>query len=188
MKIRCISRCLLVLAFGAWSGVAAAQAGTGTIAGVVLDSAGRAPLLDVQVTLQVGAGTRNARTIGGRTNPTGHYVIAGVPAGTFTVQARLLGYQPAQRSVTVADGQTVNLDFTLVQQTTVLNQIVTTGTPGEAQRRAIGNVVQTINSADISAVAPVPTVSQLIGDRTPGVIMLPPSGQVGTGSQSACAA
>jgi TonB-linked SusC/RagA family outer membrane protein len=99
------------------------------------------------------------------------------------VRARLIGYQPAEKTVTVQEGQAVTVDFTLVQQTAMLDQIVVTGTPGATQRRAIGNVVESLNASDVMAVAPAVSVGQMIGQRTPGLIVLPPSGQVGTGAQ-----
>src|SRR5213079_2765793 len=43
--------------------------------------------------------------------------------------------------------------------------------------------VESISAKDVLEVAPARTVDQLVGARTPGVIVLPSSGQVGTGAQ-----
>jgi TonB-linked SusC/RagA family outer membrane protein len=60
---------------------------------------------------------------------------------------------------------------------------VITGTGGVTQRRAVGNVIETIKAADVLEVAPARSVEQLVGARTPGLIVLPATGQVGTGAQ-----
>ena len=165
------------------AGAALAQQGTGSVTGVVTDSSGHGGIADVQVSVAPagvaeGPGVRGARTaIGGR------FTIGGVPAGTVVVRARLIGYQPAEKTVTVQAGQPVTVDLALIAQTAVLDQIVVTGTPGATQRRAIGNVVESIKATDVMAVAPVVNVDQMIGERTPGLIVLPASGQVGTGAQ-----
>ncbi len=72
-----------------------------------------------------------------------------------------------------------------MHQTALLDQVVVTGTAGATQRRAVGNVIESIKATDILTVAPVTTVDQLVEGRTPGLVVLPSSGQVGTGSQLA---
>jgi outer membrane cobalamin receptor len=94
-----------------------------------------------------------------------------------------LGYALKERAVTVAAGATATADFALVPRTTQLDQVVVTGTGGVVQRRAVGNVIESINAAEVLEVAPVRTVEELVGARTPGVIVLPATGQVGTGAQ-----
>jgi len=153
-------------------GVAQAPA---TITGRILDSLTQVPLAGVQV-LVVGQAE-------GRSNASGQYTVNGVRPGAVVVRARLLGHEPVERRFTVSAGETKTLDFALPRRTATLDQVVVTGTAGETQRRAIGNVVESINASDVLATAPVMSVGQVIGARTPGVIMLPPSGQVGTGSQ-----
>jgi TonB-linked SusC/RagA family outer membrane protein len=165
-----------------WSGVASAQgARGGTIVGEVNDSTLQRPLSNAQVFI-ASAGEALARQ-GTRTSADGKYTLGSVPAGTVTVRVRLVGYSPKERTITVVDGQTVTVDFALTQRTALLDQVVVTGTAGATERRAIGNVVETINADAVLAVAPVRSVEQLVGSRTPGLIVLPASGQVGTGAQ-----
>ena len=59
---------------------------------------------------------------------------------------------------------------------TQLNEVVVTGTGGAVERRAVGNVIETIKAEDVLAVAPARSVEQLIGQRTPGLIVLPAFG------------
>ncbi|HEX5437220.1 MAG TPA: SusC/RagA family TonB-linked outer membrane protein [Gemmatimonadaceae bacterium] len=167
----------------AFDASSADRALAGTITGQVLDSLQRRPIAGVQVYVVPVAGQGAASALGSVTGASGSYTITGVPAGEHVVRARLLGYAPAEQRVTVTDGAVATANFVLARQSVRLNQIIVTGTPGGTQRRAIGNVVGTINAADVLAVAPATDVDQLIGERTPGLIVLPSSGQVGAGAE-----
>ena len=159
---------------------AAAQGGTATISGQVTDSTAKAPLPGVEVFIGVdaGAGAQSART-----NAAGRYSFANVTPGTITVSVRLVGYAPKAQRVIARAGETATADFELSQRTTQLDQVVITGTGGVTQRRAVGNVIESIDAKNVMEVAPARSVEQLIGARTPGLIVLPAPGQVGTGAQ-----
>jgi TonB-linked SusC/RagA family outer membrane protein len=159
---------------------AAAQSGTAIVSGQVTDSTARAPLQGVEVFISADVGGVPLRTA--RTNPDGRYSISGVPAGTFSVNARLVGFAPKALRITTRDGQTTTADFALSQRTMQLDQVVITGTGGVTQRRAVGNAIESIEAAEVLEVAPARSVEQLIGARTPGLIVLPSTGQVGTGA------
>ena len=139
------------------------------------------PLVSAEVFVVQTAATAVQRGVRAAAN--GRYTLTGVPAGTVTIRVRLVGYQPKDRTITVVDGQTTTVDFALVPRSTQLDQVVVTGTAGATQRRAVGNVIESIKADEVLQVAPVRSVEQLIGSRTPGLIVLPPSGQVGTGAQ-----
>src|SRR5439155_3184322 len=64
-----------------------------------------------------------------------------------------------------------------------LGQVVVTGTGGAVERRSVGNVIETINAESVLETSAPRSVEQLIGARTPGVIVLPSTGQIGTGAQ-----
>ncbi|ODT03632.1 MAG: hypothetical protein ABS52_08480 [Gemmatimonadetes bacterium SCN 70-22] len=163
-----------------WAAPAAAQQGTGTVSGQVADSASRAPLVgaEIIVTGDAGAGVRTVRT-----GVNGRYTVAGLAPGAATVSVRLVGFAPRALRVTVRANETVTADFFLPAQTARLDQVVVTGTGGVTQRRAVGNVVESIDAKDVMAVAPARSVQEVIGARTPGLIVLPAAGQVGTGAQ-----
>jgi TonB-linked SusC/RagA family outer membrane protein len=162
------------------AGPAAAQGTGATMRGQVTDSAGRRPLADAEVYVVTDAGTIARST---RTNASGQYSMVGIPAGTHTARVRLVGFAPRAQRVTVTDGQTSVVDFVLGERLTQLNEVVVTGTGGATQRRSVGNVIETIKAEDVLAVAPARSVEQLVGARTPGLIVLPATGQVGTGAQ-----
>jgi iron complex outermembrane receptor protein len=102
----------LLLALLAASPLAAQS---GTLQGTVSDSAG-ATLPNASVTVE-GTGLRaTSRANGG-------YEVRGIPAGTYTVRARLIGYQAATARVAVPAGDVVRHDFTLRKSTVQLAPI-----------------------------------------------------------------
>jgi iron complex outermembrane receptor protein len=95
------------------AGPLAAQ--SGTLQGTVSDSAGN-PLANA-VVLVDGTGLRAV------TRTSGTYELRGVPEGTFTVRARLIGYGAASARVTIVASEVVRQDFTLGRSTVQLAPI-----------------------------------------------------------------
>ena len=87
----------------------------GTIRGRVADAAG-APLARALIAAE-GAGLRAT------SDEQGRYEIRGVPAGSYTLRARLLGYVPQTARVTVGEGATVQQDFALAAQAISLSPV-----------------------------------------------------------------
>lgn len=85
-----------------------ALAQNGLIRGHVADSSG-APLAHASVTMDA----QMARTT---TNERGAYELRGIPAGTWMVRARALGYRPGTLRVTVFAGAAARGDFALESQ------------------------------------------------------------------------
>jgi TonB-linked SusC/RagA family outer membrane protein len=148
---------------------------TGTVTGRVVQSGTVRPAGGAQVSIP-GTG------LGQVVNSEGRYLLLGVPAGEVTVRVQLLGFGTEEKRATVTAGQTVTVDFELTTQALSLDEIVVTGTAGGTQRRAIGNVVTSLNADAVIARAPIQNVDQLIGQRTPGVRLSTQTGQVGTGA------
>jgi TonB-linked SusC/RagA family outer membrane protein len=157
----------------------AAHAQTGRIAGQITDQASSRPLPDVEITV---VGSDGARTRA-RTDTAGRYVLANVAAGNLRLRARILGHVAQERSVTVRADETVTADFALPVKSIQLDQVVVTGTGGAIERRAVGNVIESIDADQVRQEAAPRNVEQLIGARSPGVIVLPATGQIGTGAQ-----
>src|SRR5690606_8982100 len=116
----------------------AAQA-QGTITGRVTQGSTMRPLAGAQVSIP-GSG------IGALANNEGRYLLVNVPVGQHTVRVEIIGFGTQEQQVTVAQGQTASLDFQLETQALGLDEIVVTGTAGGQQRRAIGNVVGSLNT------------------------------------------
>lgn len=91
------------LAFLLGAGSLAAQEETGKLEGAVRDSLG-SPIASAQIYF---VGTAYAAL----SDPRGHYFINNIPAGTWSVLARFLGYHPVRtEGLKILGGQTVTLD------------------------------------------------------------------------------
>jgi TonB-linked SusC/RagA family outer membrane protein len=148
---------LLVLALLP-AGTAAAQ-GTGQISGVVTDGAG-APVAGVAVAVQ---GT----TRGDQTSADGRFTITAVPAGARQVKASKIGFAEQTRAVTVAAGQTANLDFQLTAQVVQLEQVVAVGY-GTARKQDVTGAVASVQAEALREI-PTPSVGEALKGRIAGV-------------------
>lgn len=171
-----LARRLAVLASLVGAQVVCAQGGApaGSITGRVTDAAAGAPLPGVTLQLE---GTR----LGAGTTNDGRYRIAGVQAGTYTLVARRIGYNPQRQSVTVAGTGEVVANFQLQSSPIALDQVVITGTAGAQERRAIGNSVTTISASEELSKSAAPNLGTLLNARASGVTILPRSGRLGAG-------
>ena len=152
--------------------VLAAQGGT--VTGQVTDSRSGAPVGAVQVFIQ-------ALDLGGLSQQNGRYLLQNVPAGTHQLSVARIGYRTISQQITVGGG-TVEQNFTIAIQALALDEIVVTGTAGGTQRRAIGNVVGQVRASEITEIAAITNMQDLMGGREPGLSFMRGSGMVGTGS------
>jgi len=151
-------------------GTAAAQ---GVIEGEVTAQSTGDPLPGVNVTIP-------ALQIGAATGANGGFAITEVPSGEHEVRARFVGYQTVTKTVEVSEGETVTLDFRLRQSTREMDEVVVTGTGGQAQRREIGNSISQIGSDALEEV-PDGSFGDVLQGRIAGASVLSNSGQVGAG-------
>ncbi len=121
--------------------------------------------------------------LGSLSEGNGSYTIENVPAGTHTVTVQRLGFRQIEQAVTVAGGQTVQVDFELETEALSLDAVVVTGTAGGSQVRAIGNLVERVGVPDIATEAPVQTVEDVLTGRIPGVMLLGQPNSAGDGAQ-----
>ncbi len=147
---------------------------TGTITGEIRDASSGAPISQVQVFL-TGTG------LGTLTSAQGRFTLANVPAGSYTLRSARIGYQQGSREITVAAGETLTLELTMVTQVLGLDELVVTGTAGAARRREVGNTVSQIDMTNV--VEPPANMDALLQSRVTGMTVTPGSGSVGSGSQ-----
>ena len=155
-----ISRFLCLLAVVAAPLVARAQ--TGTIAGRVSDSTNAAPLAGATVSALTGMSVAGSATSG----EDGSFRIVNLPAGTYVVAVRQLGY--TERRVTgvrVDAGGTTQLNVQLVATTTQLNPVVVSG--GRGQPEKILDSPNSISVIETREIAERPTVT--VADHLKGV-------------------
>ncbi len=150
-----------------------AAQGTGRIVGTVTDSASGRPIGDAQVSI---GGSR----MGATTDNQGRYSIVNVPAGPRILDVRRIGYQPsAPRTVTVTEGATLTVNFTLREAALSLQAIVTTGVVDPTSGTRVPFTVGRVSAENL----PVPAANALeaIQGKIAGVTVVP-SGQPGSGT------
>jgi len=135
-----------------------AQQPTGTIRGRVSDGGTQQALAGATVTV----GSRGALT-----QADGRYVITGVPAGTDTLRARMLGYAPGAQPVTVTGGDTVVVDIALTAQAVGLAEMVVVGY-GEQSAGNIAGAVKQLTSNEFNT-GRIVSPQQLIQSKVAGV-------------------
>ena len=89
------------------------------------------------------------------TNSAGEWAISGLQGGVYRISVRHVGYQPANRDVTVTPGQTAETSVVLNATQTALSEVIVTSGQGAAPRPAAG--------ARAKTAAPAPAV-----DAPPG--------------------
>ncbi len=136
----------------------AAQTG-GTIKGKVTNEKGE-PVVGASVLLSgVDRGTM--------VDLSGNYSITGIKPGNYTIQISAVGFQPVTRSIAVAEGQTLELNYQLKAGNSSLNEVVVTGYSRQSKRDVTG-AASTI-SADVIAQTPVTSVENVLQGRVAGV-------------------
>lgn len=146
---------------------------TGTVEGEVVSARTGQPLANAQVYIP---GTNIGR-LSGRD---GRFSIPNVPVGETVVRVQMLGYARADRTATVRAGETVSLNYQLEREAVGLDEVVVTGTAGQARRREVGNTIAQINVPDVTE--PVINMDGLLAGRAAGVEVPLPTGQAGSGS------
>ena len=149
--------------------------GAQQLTGRVTDDQSGQPVPAVQVFI---AGAN----IGALSQQNGRFLLLNVPAGTHTLTAQRIGYGTVSQEITVAAGETVVVDFVLREQALAMDEIVVTGVPGGNRRRAVGNVVSTVNASELTETRSIPMIENLLAGRTAGVNMNSTDGQIGTGA------
>ena len=163
---------VLFLLIGGSAEPLAAQQGTGVISGNVLADQSLRPLAGAQVGV---VGTR----IGAVSDANGRFRLTGVVGDSVSLDVRLIGFQPRKAVARVGDS---NVRVLLTEVAVSLDQVVVTGTAGLTEQRAMGNLLEKVQTEDVLRTAPVVTSQQLLQARVPGLIVLPGSGNIGTGS------
>lgn len=140
-------------------GLASAQA---ILSGQIIDKTNREPLIGVTVylpTLQKGA----------LTDTLGRYRLPDVPAGSYKVEARFLGYKVPVRTIRFLDGETT-ADFILEPEAAQLQEVVVTGlTTGSTVKDSPVPIMtynkiqwlQTSSTNLVDAVGKLPGMSQI---------------------------
>jgi TonB-linked SusC/RagA family outer membrane protein len=166
---------VLVSAAGQVTVVPAEERQLGSLVGRVSDAATLLPVVGAALSLD---GTR----YGAVTDDSGRYRLHNIPAGTYDVIVRRIGYARTTQPVVVISDQVVTLDVALAAAATALDRIFTTGVPTATSARTLGNSVTTIDAEEETRKANTVNVTELLQARAPGVTVLPGGGTSGTGA------
>ena len=146
---------ILILSAGVFLRPAAGfpqKADTGTISGYVYDQASGEALIGANVFL---AGT----TIGGSSNVSGYFVITGIPQGTYTIEARYIGYKPFSREIHINAGETHKLRIDLEQSIINMQTVVVTADSGRISERLFNKPVSQLEM-DARALNRIPQIAE----------------------------
>jgi TonB-linked SusC/RagA family outer membrane protein len=88
------------------------------------------------------------------------------------VRVLRVGYTEQKKSVTVAPGASVTVDFVLEPAIVKLQEIVTTAT-GQQRKVELGNTVAVIDASKKVAEMPIHTMNDLLVAKAPGLAVLP---------------
>lgn len=136
-----------------------AHAQTGTIRGRITSDVSGQPLSGVAVSF----GARSTQT-----RQDGTYVLTGVPVGTGTLRARLIGYAPGARNVTAVSAVSAQIvDLALTASAVGLSDIVVTGY-GEQRAGNITGAVTQVSAAQFNT-GRVISPEELIRGKVAGV-------------------
>ena len=153
--LRLVPACLALMMVA--SGASLAQ--KGKIEGKVSDQNGE-PIPYANV-LMVGTNW------GAASNASGEFVILNAPAGTYTLQVRVIGYRTQSAEVTITEGQTVRQDFTLATDILQMDEVVSTATRMGRPQRETTVSMSVVTETMIRGLQPSSTADVLA--RIPGV-------------------
>lgn len=134
----------------------------GQLSGLVTDATNGRPIAGVVVRLE-------EASLATSTGSEGTYRFRAVPAGTYTLTARQVGYEKLVRTVVVTDGVEGRSDLPMIRTPTILEQVVTTGTLIPTEAKAIPTPISVI-SADQIAQQHAATMMAIIRQAVPTVV------------------
>jgi len=144
------------------SAIIVRQASPSVVRGHVLNSHTGAPIPGATIVI-VGLWHR------GTTTDSGAFRLDSVPNGTFTVEARLLGYHPLPQTVTVTQASRQTVEFRVEQFTGELERVVVTGTVTPTLVADIPTPISVITSDEI-AQQHMTRVDEIFRGQVPGSI------------------
>ena len=156
---------VLIFLLGMASAVPHGAAGQAAITGLVVDARTSQPLPTVQVFV-------SDLDVGALTQANGQYLLSDVPVGTHTLTVQRLGYRSLSQQVTVTADETVAMDFGLTREALALEEILVTGTAGQARRREIGNSIAQVNLGELVESEVITGVEDLLTARVPGLTVM----------------
>ncbi len=155
------------LSFGA--GKMMAQ--TGTIKGKIIDQQTKLTLPGATVVIE---GT----ALGAAADVDGNYTITNVPAATYRLTGRFIGYQPLTRTVQVKEGETLTENFALAPVGYTTNPVVVTAIGTEKSRAQMGTSVSSVSGQTLT-MSGANDISSALAGQAPGLTTISSNGDPG---------
>lgn len=152
-------RLLCLVSFLCAAATLGAQGQPGRVTGRVSDADANAPLPRASVVV---TGTR----LGTQTRPDGSFTIFGVAPGTYRVRVTLIGYSPAEQTVTIAPGGSAVANFAVHRVAATLSQVVVIGYGTQRRSDLTGSVSSVAPNVEQTAIT---SVEQTLQGTAPGV-------------------
>jgi TonB-linked SusC/RagA family outer membrane protein len=150
---------------------ALAAQGTGTISGIVTDSAG-APLASARVSI-------DGTTAAAGTSEQGRYTLRGIAVGQRVVRARLLGYRVQEQTITVTAGASITVNFRLARSPLELERVVVSTGYGVQQKANVTGATEVVAGEEITK-RPVSNITKGLQGFMPGVTVSDFGGRPGS--------
>jgi outer membrane receptor protein involved in Fe transport len=138
------------------------QSVQGSLIGTVTDASNGRPIAGVAVRLE-------ETSLATSTGSEGIYRFPEVPAGTYTLTARRVGYERIARTAVVADDHETSASLAMTPAPTVLDQVVTTGTVIPTEVKALPTPVSVVTSEQIQERHPL-TMMAIIRQAVPTAV------------------
>ena len=156
------------------TGLPATVAAQQTVSGTVTDASNGQPIANVQISV---TGT----LLGTLTTQDGKFTIASVPTGARNIVARRLGYATARQDITVSEGSPAEVNFSLTPVAKTLEEVVVSGVGAPAERRVVGNTVETVAGDEVSEAPAATSIDQALQGKITGAVISQNSGNPGGG-------
>jgi TonB-linked SusC/RagA family outer membrane protein len=142
------------------------------IAGTVVSDRTQEPVAGARVIV---AGSTLATT----TDARGRFRLSPLTGAQVTLEVRVIGFRRASVPARAGD---LAVRIVLEELAVTLDEVVVTGTAGVVEKRTVGNAIGKVEASFITERAPIANVQNLLNSRVAGVVVLPGSGNLGTGS------
>jgi len=119
-------------------------------------------------------------SLGTITDMNGFYELKNLPSGEFTIVAKFIGFKQLEKPVTLSEGQIQTMNFVLIEDTEVLDEVVVVGYGVQSKRDVAGAIVK-ISSEKLNNV-PVQSFEAALQGQAAGIQVVQGSGLSGNGS------
>ncbi|WP_049756577.1 TonB-dependent receptor [Chloroherpeton thalassium] len=137
--------------------------GKSTIKGVVTDAETSEPLPGATVMIQ-------ETMLGAASDLDGYYEIQRVPSGSFVIRISAIGYKNIKKRISIGDGETLELNFSLKQGSVTGSEVVVSASRYE-QNKVETPITTSVISEEAIVALPTPQLDHTL-ETVPGVDMV----------------